>query len=211
MSEMKFALKHPKQALVYALLGDTEYRHMRWSRSCLTAKDSALPFSLHASKATDIHEHLVTLFMLTVELNLRTVVELGTRGGESTVALLMAVKEIGGKVFSYDVDECSEAKHVIKQYGLEEYWEFTRGDDLFAKWNSPIDHLFIDTTHTYEQTSKELQRYEPFVRSGGIVTMHDSVSFPEVKQAVQDYSRLRRDIKLYEYLNNNGLFVLFKK
>jgi hypothetical protein len=41
--------------------------------------DNAL--EAHVVKPTDIHEHLATLYMITVELNLRTVVELGDRWG----------------------------------------------------------------------------------------------------------------------------------
>ena len=68
----------------------------------------------------------------------------------------------------------------------------------------------IDTSHTYEHTLKELQKYEPYVRIGGIITLHDTISFPEVMTAISDYVKNRRDLRVYNYLHNNGLAVIFK-
>jgi predicted O-methyltransferase YrrM len=200
-----------RDVLLYLVVGKDEFWEIRrrFGHTCSNGV-SDLPFSAHVTKLTDIHEHLVSLFMLTVELKLRTVVELGTRGGESTVALLFAAKETGGRVFSLDIDECLDAKKVILEYGLSDYWRFLQTDDLNVDWKMPIDHLFIDTTHTYEQTINELRKFEPFVRRGGIVTIHDSVSSPDVRRAALDFVRGRSELKKYEYLNNNGLIVIFK-
>jgi len=162
-------------------------------------------------KPTDIHEHLATLFMLTVELNLKTIVELGTGPGESTIALLYAAKQIGGKVNSIDTDPCLEAKEKIKALGLQEYWTFIQGDDLKVEWNKPIDHLFIDTSHTFNQTIRELEKYEPYVNYGGIITIHDIVGYPEVLQAINSYIKDRTDLRLYKYFNNWGLGIIFKR
>lgn len=168
------------------------------------------PLELHMVKPTDIHEHLATLYMLTVELNLKRIVELGTRGGESTIALLEAAKQIGGRVCSIDIDPCLQAKAKVRVYELQKYWMFIQGDDLEVKWEKPIDHLFIDTTHTFDQTIKELGKYEPYVEYGGIMTFHDIVLFPEVLRAVNSYIKGKTNLRLYRYFNNNGLAVVFK-
>jgi predicted O-methyltransferase YrrM len=178
--------------------------------TCTNARDLTMPFASHMKTITDIHEHLTTLFMLTVQLRLNTILELGTRGGDSTVALLHAAKEIGGKVFSIDVDECADAKKLVGAYGLGEYWQFIQADDLAVEWDKAVDHLFIDTSHTLDQTIKELKKYEPHVRRGGIITLHDSVTHPEVKEATVTYLAERYGLRMYEYINNNGLLVLFK-
>jgi predicted O-methyltransferase YrrM len=126
------------------------------------------------------------------------------------VVLLHAAKEIGGKVFSIDVDECADAKKLVGAYGLGEYWQFIQADDLAVEWDKAVDHLFIDTSHTLDQTIKELKKYEPYVRRGGIITMHDSVTRAEVKEAALNYIAERDDFRMYEYINNNGLLILFK-
>ena len=66
-----------------------------------------------------ISDHLPTLFMLTKEFRLSSVLELGVEGGNSTVALLEAVAKIDGHVWSMDVNPCLEAKELIRHYGLE--------------------------------------------------------------------------------------------
>ena len=104
-----------------------------------------------------------------------------------------------------------EAKKAMTDRSLTPYWEFRIGDDLEVSWNRKIDFLFIDTSHTYEQTLKELVRFEPFVKSGGIIAMHDSVLCPGVKKAVKEYAENKPNLRIYEYVNNNGLFLIFKK
>lgn len=161
-------------------------------------------------KPTDIHEHIATLYMLSIELNLTTILELGTRGGESTIALLEAAKRIGGEVHSIDINPCLKARVRVKEYDLEEYWTFVQGNDLDLEWSKPIHHLFIDTSHTYKQTMHELVKYEPYVKPGGIITMHDTVSHPEVAMVIDRYFENKENFRIYKYFNNNGLAVIFK-
>lgn len=161
-------------------------------------------------KRTDIHEHLATLNMLTIELGLKTILELGTGTGESTVAFLEAAKQIGGRVYSIDIDPCLEAHATVKAHGLEKYWTFIQGNSLEVKWDRPIDHLFIDTVHTYEHAIGELKKYEHYVSRGGLITLHDIVTWPGVTQAINVYLKTRTDLKQYRYFNNNGLAVIFK-
>lgn len=207
--KVKSGLRHPKRALTYLIFGPEIYdliqaekmeRNIR-TRSHLEA---------HMVKPTHIHEHLATLNLLTIELGLKTVVELGTGMGESTIALLEAAKQIGGRVYSIDLDPCLEARAMIKAYGLERYWTFIQGDSLKIKWNKPIDHLFIDTVHTFKHAIRELKKYEPYVRRGGIVTLHDVVTWPGVLRAINRYVKNRTNLRLYKFFNNNGLAVVFK-
>ena len=165
---------------------------------------------IYAKHPSDIYQHLTTLYMLTVEFNLKTILELGTRDGESTVALLYAAHQIDGEVYSVDIDPCLEARNVIESHGFNDRWFFTQEDDLNFEWTTPIDHLFIDTSHEFEHTIKEFKKYEPYVKVGGIITLHDTTSCPEVMKAVEEYLRNRSDLRLYRYLNSNGLAVIFK-
>ena len=166
---------------------------------------------VYMKRPSDIWEHLATLYMLTVELDLKTILELGTAEGESTIALLQAAHQIGGKVYSIDIDPCQKAREAIENCGLMDHWIFIQGDDLRVKWERSIDHLFIDTTHEFQHTFKELEKYEPYVREGGIITLHDITTFPGVMTAINEYLKNRNDLRLYKYLHNNGLAVIFKK
>lgn len=180
------------------------------AHSCFTVKDTNSTLEFNMTQPTDIHEHLQTLYFLTVELNLKNILELGTRTGESTIAFLLAAKEIDGKVTSVDIDSCVEAKQRIEKLNLKHYWKFLQTDDLDLNWNETIDHLFIDTSHTYEQTIAELKKFEPLVRKGGLISLHDIISCPPVLQAVVDYLADNNHLRFYKFFHNNGLGILRK-
>ena len=162
------------------------------------------------NQPTDIHEHLQTLYMLNIELNLKTILELGTRTGESTITFLLATKELGGTMTSIDIDSCLEAKEKVKQLNLDKYWNFIQGDDMSLDWSTPIDHLFIDTSHTYDHTLAELRKFEPYVRKGGLITLHDIMSCPPVLDAINDFLTEKNNFRFYKFFHNNGLGILRK-
>lgn len=208
-SMFKTALRHPRRALTYLVFGPDTYNLVR-AESMEHSVRPKNPLEVHMIRRTGIHEHLATLHMLTVELGLKTVLELGTGKGESTVALLWAAKQIGGRVYSVDISPCEEAKAKVRKHGLEKYWTFIQGNSLEVKWDRPIDHLFIDTYHTFEHTIRELEKYEPHVSAGGIITLHDIITWPGVLLAVNKYKAKRPDLRVYKYFHDNGLAVIFK-
>ncbi|MDH3764697.1 MAG: class I SAM-dependent methyltransferase [Nitrosopumilus sp.] len=166
----------------------------------------------HITKGSDISDHLTTLYFLTVENNLRRTLELGVREGESTVTLAEGVSKIGGHLWSMDILECSLAKTRISEYGLENWWTFLQGDDkmLAASWKQRIDHLFIDTSHTFEDTLKELILFEKFLVPGGYITLHDTQT-PEVLKAIARFLDQSESIfRFYNYFNCNGFCILKK-
>lgn len=208
--KIKAGLRHPKKTLTYLIFGPKAYHLIQAEKMEHDIKPKN-HLEAHMVKPTDIHEHLATLNMLTIELKLKTIVELGTGVGESTIALLEAAKKTGGRVYSIDVDPCLEAHRMIKAYGLQKYWTFIQEDSLKVGWDKPIDHLLIDTIHTFDQVTKELEKYEPHVRHGGIITLHDTVTWAGVLLAINRYVKDRKELRLYNYFNNNGLAVIFKR
>jgi predicted O-methyltransferase YrrM len=170
--------------------------------------------------------HVPTLYMLTVENNYKNVVELGVGEGylgQSTFAFLCAVERTNGHVFSMDIGPCDFTVQEVKRIGLDERWTFLLGDDRGDNFvdvlhdnepveyvAEPIDLLFIDTSHTYAQTMAELKKYEPRVKTGGMIILHDINSFPPVAIAVDEYFADREDITVYEWYNDDGLVVIKK-
>ena len=120
-------------------------------------------------------------------------------------------KELDGKLTSIDIDPCLGAKKRIKEKQLEANWKFIQNDSLSLVWNESIDHLFIDGTHTYEQVTKELKKFEPFVNDGGIITLHDIIHDIPIMDAAEDYVKNKSYLSLYKMLNNNGLGIIFKQ
>lgn len=102
----------------------------------------------------------------------KQVIELGVRGGNSTAALLAAVEKHGGHVWSVDIS----APQVPDHWFDSDLWDFIGGDDLETADELPdgVDVVFIDTSHTFEQTWCELDLYAPKLRSGGVFLLHDT-------------------------------------
>ncbi len=155
---------------------------------------------------TDISEHLNTLFFFAMDVKPRLIVELGTRGGESTRAFLAAAALSDARVLSVDLDDCSgvELPH-------RERWSFVKSNDIefglhsFAKWceaahlQPRIDLLFIDTSHLYEHTKQEIQTWSPFLSSTGAMIFHDT------NMGLGAYGRLDRSVNRYGWNNRRGV------
>jgi len=164
-----------------------------------------------AARCSDIYAHLPTLYRVTVETGRKRALELGTQDGDSTLALLLALREIGGRLTSVDIEPCPVATARVEAAGLQGRWTFIQSDDLALDWNEPIDHLFIDTSHRHGHTLEELRKYEPFVVPGGVISMHDTTTYPAVWRAIHEYFRGRSDVRTIRYFHNNGLAVIEKR
>lgn len=133
---------------------------------------------------SDIQHHLGLLFSLAKG----NVLELGTRSGVSTAALLAGVERNGGRVWSIDIEDCSQVAAGHKQ------WTFVQGDsrnpDLVASktGNEPFDLILIDTFHQYEVTQAELALWGSHLAPGGTICMHDTETFPGVRKAAQEFA-----------------------
>lgn len=165
-----------------------------------------------ASEWSDIQGHLVRLYNFTVQIPVRekVVVELGVRWGTSTVALLAAVNDSGGHLYSVDIDDCYGTQQLFKG---EPNWTFIHGNDMevVKGWNKPIDHLFIDTSHTFDHTLNELREWGKWVKQGGIITLHDiyHAGKTEVYEAIEQHIKENQgkyDFKTFE--KSYGLGVL---
>jgi predicted O-methyltransferase YrrM len=145
--------------------------------------DTFKRYQLACATQSDIQHHLGLLFSLARG----NVLELGTRGGVSTVALLAGVERSGGHVWSLDIEDCSGVLPAHPQ------WTFTRGDstdtalyETFGK--TTFDLVLIDTEHTYEQSSAELALWDDRVAPGGSICMHDIETFPGVRRAAREFA-----------------------
>ncbi len=66
----------------------------------------------------------------------------------------------------------AESENVI---GTNQYGFFIHGDaDILAKvWNTPIDLIFIDGGHDYEEVKLNTLMWEPFMKKGSTMLFHD--------------------------------------
>lgn len=112
------------------------------------------------------------------------VVEFGFRWGQSTAGFLASE----GSVHSYDIEPCDEGREVfdevVKVSNLN--WEFTLCDSLLATPEN-CDILFIDTLHTGAQIYQELMMHHNIVNDGGLIVMHDTETFPDMKFGIRQF------------------------
>jgi cephalosporin hydroxylase len=131
-----------------------------------------------AKKRSDINDHLVDIFVESISVNPKLIVELGVRGGESLFVFERVANICGSKIVSVDVEDCS---HI----GSFSDWSFIQASDVdFAKdfdgWctgkgiKPRIDVLFIDTSHLYAHTVSEIKVWFPFLSERSKVIFHDT-------------------------------------
>ena len=168
-------------------------------------------FATVVSTPSDINEHLEELHDAVIRLQARTVIELGVRHGNSTIALLHALELTQGHLWSVDM---------VKQWnGIPmDRWTFIEGSDInesvMAMLPSEADIIFVDTSHMYRHTLAEIQAYRERVRPGGMMIFHDTAvevfdhhmpgtepPFP-VRQAVMESFP---DETKRVFVHNNGL------
>lgn len=123
---------------------------------------------------SDIVDHLPTLHAHVLRYTKPVILELGVRSGNSTSAFLAAADVVDGHVWSVDI-------HLPQAPGW--WWQTNRwspivGDDLadttLARLPEQVDVLFIDTSHAYDHTLRELEVFVPRVKPGGVVLLHDT-------------------------------------
>jgi len=170
----------------------------------------------HAYRNTDIHQHLVTLHNLVCAMGAKLVLELGVRGGESTVALLEAVGETGGKLVSVDMGGCEGTLEMLRNYGIANRLEFHKSDDIefgTKVWDRSklFDLVFIDTSHEYQHTKREIEVFEPITRPGGVMVFHDTVSYQDgVMRPLQEFLAIHKNYTFEHHPNCHGLGIIRK-
>lgn len=110
-----------------------------------------------------------------------TIVELGVAsGGSSSIWIECATKKVVGidKFKNANVDSVIEK---AKELGIE--YEYIIGNSLKV---DPIecDILFIDSSHLYHSTVKELQLYSPKTKT--FIALHDTTMRP-VQSAIETF------------------------
>ncbi len=108
--------------------------------------------------------------------NARTILEIGSYDGGSTIVLGDYAKNNEGMLHCIEPDPTETMAKNVVSYGLEEHVSIVKG---FSPWiptsliPNPIDVLFIDGDHRTRWMLVDYHYFYPFVRSGGIICFHD--------------------------------------
>ena len=115
----------------------------------------------------------------------RTVLETGTNAGYSTARIACGLRYNGNDSIVYTFD-IGPAEHIFLGTELEKYVKFIQGSSLEAEFDNTIelDLMILDSDHTYDTIIKEIIRFEPQLKVGGTMLLHDSIYFDGVGHAV---------------------------
>ncbi len=122
----------------------------------------------------------------------RLVVETGTDQGRSGIHL--AIGWPPGKVVSIDIaPHCSAA---LDAFGLPNVETVTGSStDVSGMFeDASIDLLFLDSLHTYEHVTREIELFLPKMRKGGLVFMDDIHLGDTMERAWADIEFPKREI-----------------
>jgi len=156
------------------------------ARAVVSAAWSGDAFALQAaSQPADVRT------LLRLAGRRRTVVELGTATGWTTASLVLA--DPARTVTSYDpvFQPGRDRYETLVPAKARERMTFVQGTGEAggADWDGPpVDLLFIDSTHTREDTLAEYRAWREHLTPGALVVFHDfgNPAFPGVAEAVAD-------------------------
>jgi predicted O-methyltransferase YrrM len=127
---------------------------------------------------------------LAIGLGARTIVELGTSYGYSTLFLADAARRTGGKVYSYDVaaDKQAYARERLGEAQLAGFVEWRLGDavDLLAEQPGPVDLVLMDLWKDLYVPCFE--SVYPLLAPGGVIVA-DNMLVPESARPYADAYR----------------------
>lgn len=152
------------------------------------------------------HFHTELLIQLTKIWKPKVIVETGTFCGGSFYCWLTAFidAEIDGHVYTIDIVDRSD-KLLTDHKNL---YTHIVGDAKTVTIDKPIDFLFLDDDHRYEQVMALWNHFESQINVGGLIMFHDPISpYPEpdgspcgVGKAVAELWEKHKDrfVRLYD-------------
>ena len=128
------------------------------------------------------------------------IVEIGSWKGKSTIWLAQGAKD-GKQAKVYAVDHFigssehqgekpvwtfDEFKENIKLANLKDIVNpiVANSETAVKDWKLPIEFIFIDGAHEYEEVKKDFLLWSPFLIDGGIIAFHDTT--PDLKAILEN-------------------------
>jgi len=188
----------------------------------------------HHLNDTGLTRHYLTLYSIVLGMESKNVFEFGT--GFSTQAMVEALKLTGGKLTSVDMRPLSVRPDIPFNFenDNDNIWSFYEGNSLDVV--PTLDHsecydvILHDGSHTGIEVTRDLNNIAPYVKSGGLVLIHDTAHHdlgPEMRAGVANsdlITKYKHDgstlpygygltiVKIFDNPNNDkSVEILWKK
>ena len=135
------------------------------------------------STLLDMSNHLPTLYVHAYLQQPENILELGVDEGQATEAFYEGTLLKGSKMFG--VDPAAQWEKTYTKYADNRLRFFKTTSHKFPKQSmrstgvKEFDIIFVDSSHLYEDTLKELNIYTPLVKKNGMLIFHDTYMSPE--------------------------------
>jgi predicted O-methyltransferase YrrM len=121
----------------------------------------------------DSDQHIMTLFSIALASKSKIMIELGVRGGDTTIPLLEAAKINDAILYSVDINDTDfEVRDDLKPH-----WKFVKSDaiEFLESWDSEktVGFFYVDDWHSYEHVKRELEIIDSLVSPSSVVLLHD--------------------------------------
>ena len=142
------------------------------------------------------------LFYLVRALNAKSILEIGTHIGCSTVHLALGLNKDSGRLVTVDIKDVNDPvgqpwkeynspdspKRLLEHVNCKDIVEFVTQDSLYflPKCRERFDFIFLDGEHSEEVVYQEIPRALKLLNPGGLILLHDY--FPDNKPLWPDGS-----------------------
>jgi len=144
--------------------------------------------------------------LLAKETKARTILEIGTSYGYSTVWLAEAARQTGGKVITLELQSSKQeyARERLREAGLDQFVNFRPGDarESLAKLDEPIDFVLLDLWKDLYIPCFDL--VYPKLSPGAIVVA-DNMTYPE--SALINAATYRKHVRAMPHIQSMLLHV----
>lgn len=153
------------------------------------------------------------LYLFILAMRPKTILEVGTSTGYSTIWFALAAKEYGGKVLTleYDPKKIEFANENFKKAGLEKTIRLIPGDanKTIKTISRKIDFVFLDSIK--EEYLKQYKLIFPKLNKGGIIAADNAGDLADKMQDYLNYVRKSKDAFSVFNPIGNGVEFTYKK
>jgi len=145
-------------------------------------------------------------FLVLAELRPKTVVEIGSYLGRSTVFYAKSMQVLGVDATVTAIDPHTGDRQHLLGLGVRELPSFElfqshleaagvsdmirpvveKANDVVGEWSEPIDFLFIDGWHSYDAVLEDGHRWIPHLSDRSVAVFDDATRYPDVRRAIDD-------------------------
>ena len=185
LSPLEFQLRHPQ------LVGGETLEILRNVWQSIDASK----FKINGIGTIEWHaEPDVARFIayLTVVTKAKCVIEIGSFVGFTSCHIATALQLLGeGNLYCIDIEDylLTTAKNNLRKFNCENLVLPILGNSLDPQVIEKLPQaeiIFIDSSHEYETTRREIEIYIKKLHQNGYLVLHDSIRFPGVRRAVSE-------------------------